>query len=105
MIDKKRERMTAKDFGAEARRRFGNDKMEHPLLQNEEGDDTHDDDPANMMFRAGYLTGMAMRCEQGGDDRKMLQRAARSLVLASRLCAGSTEPDRAASAALPGGEQ
>jgi len=57
---------------------------EHPLLENEEGQDTEDEDPANMMLRAGYLAGMSMKCERGTEDRRMLQRASRSLFLAAK---------------------
>lgn len=56
---------------------------EHPLLMNEEGVDTEDQDPSNMMLRAGYLVGMSMKLEDG-DDRRMLQRAARSLAFAAK---------------------
>lgn len=31
----------------------------HPLLANEEGADTQDEDPANMLLRSGYLAGAA----------------------------------------------
>lgn len=56
----------------------------HPFLANEEGVDTHDDDPSNMMIRAGYLFALSLKSAPGTDDRKMLQRASRSLVLAAR---------------------
>lgn len=51
--------------------------------QRDEAVDTEDADPLNMRFRAGWLLGLASRL--GGDDRTMLLRAARSLVLAADL--------------------
>lgn len=44
---------------------------------------TQDDDPANMLVRAGYLQGLATRLE--GNDREMTLRASRSLIHAARL--------------------
>ena len=43
--------------------------------------DTEDDDPDNMLLRAGYLLGLAMKHQ--GEDRDMLQKAARSLIRAA----------------------
>jgi len=40
-------------------------------------EDTEDADPRNMYVRAGYLYGLASRLD--GEDRVMVQRAARSL--------------------------
>lgn len=46
------------------------------------GLDTEDGDPSNMLFRAGYILGLAMRLE--GMDREMLLRASRSLRIAAK---------------------
>lgn len=43
--------------------------------------DTEDWDPGNMLVRAGYLAGVAMKLE--GTDREMLLRASRSLQYAA----------------------
>jgi len=51
----------------------------HEAPQNQ---DTEDADPRNMYVRAGYLQSLATRLE--GDDREMLQRASRSLLIAAR---------------------
>lgn len=45
-------------------------------------EDTKDDDPDNMLVRAGYLRGLATKHE--GEDKEMLLRASRSLMYASR---------------------
>lgn len=55
----------------------------HPFLVNEEPEDTQDEDPQNMMFRAGALAGLSWRLPNGHEDRKLLQRAARSLAHAA----------------------
>lgn len=62
------------------------DPLLHPLVANEEGNDTHDDDPANMFFRAGYLAALAMTLKD--DDRKMCLRASRSLLAAAKKLSG-----------------
>ena len=47
-------------------------------LENETDEvNEHDRDPSNVMLRAGYLLGLAVRAE--GEDRKFLLRASRSL--------------------------
>lgn len=56
----------------------------HPLMESEEDVDTNDGDPDNMMLRAGFLVGLSYKYEPETDERKMLQRASRSLVLAAR---------------------
>lgn len=66
-----------------------NAPAEHPLLENEEGTDTQDEDPSNMVFRAGYLVGLSLKIERGHIDRLMLQRAARSLAHAAKKLGGS----------------
>lgn len=43
--------------------------------------DTGDGDPGNMLVRAGYLQGLAMKLD--GEDREMLRRASRSLQYAA----------------------
>ncbi len=49
-------------------------------------EDTQDDDTGNMLVRAGYLEGLASRDDRNLDaqDREMLRRASRSLILAAR---------------------
>lgn len=42
--------------------------------------DTHDADPANMLIRAGYLHGLAIRLGLAGEDLEMMLRASRSLL-------------------------
>ncbi len=56
--------------------------------EHEEGEDTHDEDPANMLLRAGFLRGLAARLQSTEDedhsfDCIMLKRASRSLTLAA----------------------
>ncbi len=46
-------------------------------------EDTHDGDPSNMIFRAGYLRGIAHKLGPENEDREWLMRAARSLVIAA----------------------
>lgn len=40
----------------------------------------HDRDHSNILLRAGYLRGMAMKFPVGSDDRLFLLRASRSLL-------------------------
>lgn len=47
-----------------------------------EATNTEDDDPTNMLVRAGYLAGLALRLE--GEDCEMVKRAARSLMVAAQ---------------------
>ncbi len=46
-------------------------------------EDTEDDDPSNILVRAGYLRGLATRLE--GEDLEMVLRASRSLVCAAAV--------------------
>lgn len=58
-------------------------------------EETNDDDPMNMLYRAGFLQGLAERlAARGGDferDAEMLRRASRSLVCCAKF-AGGPEP-------------
>ena len=58
-----------------------------------------DRDPGNVMLRAGYLAGLAMRLEASGDkktdnDSVMLYRAARSLLAYAEILYRARDPEQ-----------